>query len=186
MEEYCNQFKITCKHCNVFVTCSCKSGELLYITFLHAIMSTLRPYPEELVPETFSLQWPARTKMQRFIRIFWKKLMVIINNYDVQIFETKNLRLCIQQKYLIRLTLRWSYAFKSRPTGNVSVFITYSNTINSDGLWSYESGYLITQWQKFVKEEAVSWFKKLGWPKKWSKLVELVVKMTSAQLKINY
>ena len=49
MEEECNKFKITCQRCNGFVTCSVNSGEVLYITFLHAGMSTIGLYPEDLV-----------------------------------------------------------------------------------------------------------------------------------------
>ena len=45
MVEYYNQFKITCQRFNGFVTCSGRSGELLYVTFLHAGMSTLVLYP---------------------------------------------------------------------------------------------------------------------------------------------
>ena len=53
MEEYDNQFKITYQHCNGFVTFSGGSVELLYITFLHAVLSTLGPYPEYLDPKNF-------------------------------------------------------------------------------------------------------------------------------------
>ena len=41
MEEDANQLKITCQRCNVFVTCSCSIGELLYINFLYDGMSTI-------------------------------------------------------------------------------------------------------------------------------------------------
>ena len=64
-EEDYNQLKITYQHFNGFVTCYGRSGELLYITFLHSEMSTFGPYPEELVPEKLYFQWPARTKIQR-------------------------------------------------------------------------------------------------------------------------
>ena len=49
MEEDGNQFKIICQCCTVVVTCSGRSGELLYITFIRSIMSTLVIYPEDLV-----------------------------------------------------------------------------------------------------------------------------------------
>ena len=53
MEEDDTLLKITCQHCNGFVTYKGKSGELLYIIFLHVGFSTLKPYPEELDPEYF-------------------------------------------------------------------------------------------------------------------------------------
>ena len=37
---------------------------------------------------------------------------------------------------------------KYKPTGNDSVFIDHSNTIDFSGIWLDISGYLITQWRK--------------------------------------
>ena len=54
MEEGVNSFKITCQHCNGFVTFSVRSGELIYITFSHDELYTIGLYPEELVPENFN------------------------------------------------------------------------------------------------------------------------------------
>ena len=34
------------------------------------------------------------------------------------------------------------------------------------GIWINNSGYLITQWQKMVKEQAITWYKKQGRIKK--------------------
>ena len=65
MEEDDNIFKITCQCFNGFVTCKGGSGELLYINFLHAGLSTLVIYPEYLDNKNFYFQWPYRTKMQR-------------------------------------------------------------------------------------------------------------------------
>ena len=48
MEEDDNLFKITFQHCNGFVTCKVRSVELLYITFLRYILSTIGPYTEYL------------------------------------------------------------------------------------------------------------------------------------------
>ena len=45
VEEDDNLFKITCQRCNGFVTCKYKSGKLLYVTFLHAVLCTLGLYP---------------------------------------------------------------------------------------------------------------------------------------------
>ena len=50
MEEDNNQSKITCQSCNVFVTCKCRSSELLYITILCAVISNLGLYPEDIYP----------------------------------------------------------------------------------------------------------------------------------------
>ena len=55
---------ITCDCCDGFVTCSGRSGELLYITFIHSVLSTIGLYSEELAPENFSFQWPDRTQTQ--------------------------------------------------------------------------------------------------------------------------
>ena len=51
VDEDDEKFKITCKCCSEFVTCSVKSRVILYITFINAIMSTHGLYPEDLVPE---------------------------------------------------------------------------------------------------------------------------------------
>ena len=40
---------------------------------------------------------------------------------------------------------------KAKPTGNYSVFITYSNTIYFSRIWFDKRGYLITQWIFFLK-----------------------------------
>ena len=53
MEEDDTLFKITYQIFNGFVTFKGRSGELIYITFLHARLYTLVPYPEELDPEIF-------------------------------------------------------------------------------------------------------------------------------------
>ena len=51
-----NHFKLTCQRYNGFVTCKGGSGEVVYVTFLHAGISTLGLYPEELFPENFCFQ----------------------------------------------------------------------------------------------------------------------------------
>ena len=72
MKEDDNQFKITCQRCNVFLICKGRSGELLYITFLHAVLSTLGLYTEELHRGIFYFHWPARTKIQHMYHKFLK------------------------------------------------------------------------------------------------------------------
>ena len=47
-EEDDNKFKITFQRCNGFVTYSGRGVELIYITFLHYVMSTTGLYPEDL------------------------------------------------------------------------------------------------------------------------------------------
>ena len=46
----------------------------------------------------------------------------------------------------------YSVTIKAKPSGKYSGSITYLNTIHFDGIWLDNSGYLITQWQEFVKE----------------------------------
>ena len=79
MEEDDNQFKITCKRCNGFVTCSVRSGELLYIIFIRYGFYNFGLNTEELDPDIFYFQWPDRTKIQRLYPKFIKKVMVIKN-----------------------------------------------------------------------------------------------------------
>ena len=50
-EEDNKPLKINCRLFDGFFTCSEKSGELLYITFIHDEMSTLGIYSEDIVPE---------------------------------------------------------------------------------------------------------------------------------------
>ena len=73
MGEDVNQLKFTCKHCNCFVTCSNRSGELRYITFLHSGMYNLRLYPVELVSDHFYFQCPSRTKIKRICKNILKE-----------------------------------------------------------------------------------------------------------------
>ena len=65
---------------------------------------------------------------------------------------------------------------KDKPTGNDLDFITYSKTIYFDGILLDNSGYLITQWKFFVKEQAVSYLKKWEEQKNPSRLGTLVLK----------
>ena len=65
---YDKLLKITCQHCNESVRYTDKSGELLYINFLHACMSTLGIYPEDIFTEIFFFQWPNRTKMHHIYK----------------------------------------------------------------------------------------------------------------------
>ena len=57
LEKDDNLLKITCQCSNGFVTCKGRSGEMLYINFLHAEFYTLVIYPEDIDPEisTFSV-----------------------------------------------------------------------------------------------------------------------------------
>ena len=73
MDEDGNQFKITCKRCNDFETRSVRSGEMLYIIFLHYGIHTIWLHPGELVSEIFYFQGHVRTKMQRLYHKILKK-----------------------------------------------------------------------------------------------------------------
>ena len=77
MEEDDNKFKITCQCCNGFVTCKGRSGELIYITFLHYGLYSIGLYPEELDPENVYFQWPARTKIQQMYHDILKEGFLI-------------------------------------------------------------------------------------------------------------
>ena len=62
-EEDNKPLKINCRLFDGFFTCSEKSGELLYITFTHAVLYTLGINTEDIDPKNFYFQWPATTKM---------------------------------------------------------------------------------------------------------------------------
>ena len=66
-------FKITFQHCNGFVRCSVKSGEQLYIHFIHDGMFNLGLYPGDIATENIYFQWPGRTKTQRIYQRLLKE-----------------------------------------------------------------------------------------------------------------
>ena len=69
IEDDDNQLKIACQHCNGFGSCKVRSGELLYTNFIHAGLSTIELYPEDIDIENFYFRWAARTKYNACIRI---------------------------------------------------------------------------------------------------------------------
>ena len=73
IKEDDNKFKITCQHCNGFVTFSGRSGKLLYIIFQCAGISDQVLYPEELVLGNFYFKCPGRTKIQQMYQKFLKE-----------------------------------------------------------------------------------------------------------------
>ena len=64
MDDVDKLFKITCQCCNGYLICAVRNGELLYITFLHAGMSSIVLYPEDIYLEQFLFQWSGSTKIQ--------------------------------------------------------------------------------------------------------------------------
>ena len=52
----------------------------------------------------------------------------------------------------------------------IQVLLPTQHTINFSGIWLDNSGYLVYQWQIFVKEKAISSFKKLGRSRKVTKV----------------
>ena len=66
---------------------------------------------------------------------------------------------------LNKADLEGAETVKAKHTVNDSGFITYSNEINFAGIWLDNSGYLIHQWQNFLKEQAILWFKNWEDPK---------------------
>ena len=53
--------KIHCSHCNRYIKISGRSGEILYVNFLHAGMTNIGLYPKYLDTKQFLFQWPGRT-----------------------------------------------------------------------------------------------------------------------------
>ena len=84
----------------------------------------------------------------------------------MDIYSRKNFEVLRSATALNKANLEGADTVKDKHTVNDSVFITYSNTINFYGKWLNNSGYLIYQWQNFVKEQAISWFKNWEDPKK--------------------
>ena len=70
MDEDDNKFKITCQCCNGFVTCSVRSGEVLYTNFLHAVISTLGLYPQEIVLKFSTFSGLPELKYNTYIKGF--------------------------------------------------------------------------------------------------------------------
>ena len=105
IDEDTNKLIITCKKFNGFEKCKGRSVELLYITFIHAGLSTTGIYPEDLDPEKFYFQWPARTKMKCFYQEVFKEGDGDHKFLRCPDLKTKNLSLCIKKPHCIRLTL---------------------------------------------------------------------------------
>ena len=62
-------FIITCQCFNGYVKCAVKSGEIIYITFLHAGMVSLGLYPEELGTHNLFFQWKPKSITQSIYQI---------------------------------------------------------------------------------------------------------------------
>ena len=67
-----------------------RSVKLLYITFLHSVLSNLVLYPEELDPEIFYFQWPVRTKIERMYQNILKEDNVDHNFLRCSYLQEKN------------------------------------------------------------------------------------------------
>ena len=74
---------------------------------------------------------------------------------------------------LDKVDLECAETVQTKPTGNYSGFISYSNTINFSSKWLNNSGYLITRWKIIVKGQAVLWLKHFGIIKKVTKVGEI-------------
>ena len=70
MDEDDTLLKITYQRCNGFVTCKISSGELLYIKFLHAVLSTFVLYPEYILQEIFTFSGLKEQGCNTCIKIF--------------------------------------------------------------------------------------------------------------------
>ena len=67
---------------------------------------------------------------------------------------------------LDKVNLEYAETVKDKPTGKDTDFVTYSNTINFVIKWLDNNGYLRTQWESLVKEQAITCFKNWKEPKK--------------------
>ena len=112
MEEDDTLFKITCQSCNVFVKCKGKSGELLYINFIHAIFSTLVLYPKSLILKFLISVACQKQNVTHLPEYFLKNIMGITSFKGFHIFKTTTLRFYFQQSHWIRLTLSMQELFK--------------------------------------------------------------------------
>ena len=114
---------MTFQHCNGFVTCKGRSGELLYTTFIDSRLYTLSLYPEEFIQKFSIFSGLPEQKCIVGIRSFWKKLMVITTTKIFQIFETTTLRFWVQQLHWIKLTLNVQKMLKLNPPEIIQVLL---------------------------------------------------------------
>ena len=77
MEEDDTLLKIICQSCKGFVTCKGRSGEPLYMSFLHDGLSNISLYPEELDQDIIYFLWPTRKKIKRL----YHKLLKEVHGY---------------------------------------------------------------------------------------------------------
>ena len=99
------------------------------MNFLHARMSTIGKYHEELVPESFYLQWHARTKMKNTHRILLKEGNGDQNYLRCLYLQDNNFDILFSDMALYKVDLACAKTVKLKPTRNDSGFITNSNTI---------------------------------------------------------
>ena len=88
-------------------------------------MSTLGPYPEELVPENFYFKCPARTKIQRLYQNILKEgngnqKYLRFPDHQENKFEVLHTSITLD-----KADFECACIVKAKPTGNDSGFITY-------------------------------------------------------------
>ena len=122
------------------------SGELIYLTFLHYWTSTLVLYPENIVPETFYFQWPARTKIQRLHQNILKegngyqKYLMCPDLWD------RNFQVVCSEISLYKVDLKCVETVKSKPSVDYSGLLP-TQTQSFSSIWLDNNDYLIMQWK---------------------------------------
>ena len=85
----------------------------------------------------------------------YQRLLKQVNGYHKYISCTdliyNNFEVLCSTIALYMVDLAFPETFKSKPIGNDSGFITYSNTIYCAGIWLDKYGYLKTNRQTFMK-----------------------------------
>ena len=80
---------------------------------------------------------------------------------------------------LDKVDLVWAETFKAKPTGNDSVFITYTNTIYFVVIRLNKSGYIINQWWGCEKHSVSFIAQKLGITKQFIEVGKFLLKIKS-------
>ena len=135
----------------------CKNVELIYITFLHAVMSTLSSFPEDINTEMFLSRQPDRTKIHRICQRILRE-----GNGDHKYLRCPYLQdkfLGYVYRYFIyKVEFVCAQKDRAKPTSNYSGFITYSNTIGFSGSWLDNCSCLINECKAYMVKHDSSWF----------------------------
>ena len=117
---------------------------MLYITFIHAIMSTPELYPEDLDPENFYFQWSSRNNMKRMYRQLLNEGNSEQKYLRCPDLWDNNFEVLRSSIALDKVDIECANIVKPEPTRNDSGFINYSDTIHFYGIWLNNIVCLIT------------------------------------------